>query len=281
MGRATSAAVSLLLALLLAGCSPLVVVNGITPNAPRVAADQPYGALDRQQLDVYYPAEGAAAAPVVVFFYGGSWQNGDRSDYAFVGDSLAALGFTVVIPDYRVYPEVRFPAFVADGAAALAWVEANMPEASRGIVVMGHSAGAQIASLLALDERYAAAAGFRHDALVGWIGLAGPYTFNPLKWERTRAVFEGLDDPGQARPVTFACRQELPALLMHGMDDTTVLPHHSARMADAMRECGVPVDYIEMPEVNHFDIVLGLSSSLDGLAEVLPAITDFLQSLET
>ena len=80
----------LLAPLLLAACSPLVVVNGITPDAARVEADQAYGALERQQLDVYYPAEGNPEAPVLVFFYGGSWQNGDRGDYAFVGDSLAA-----------------------------------------------------------------------------------------------------------------------------------------------------------------------------------------------
>ena len=64
--------------------------------------------------------------PVVVFFYGGSWQSGRRQDYSFVAQALTSRGCVVVIPDYRLYPEANFPAFVEDGAAAFAWVHEHI-----------------------------------------------------------------------------------------------------------------------------------------------------------
>src|SRR5689334_16659544 len=90
-------------------------------------ADLAYGSLERQRLDVYVP-EGAAARPIIVFWYGGAWEHGDKSNYRFVGATLAQAGYVAVLPDYRLYPQVRFPAFVDDGAAALAWVAAHAGE---------------------------------------------------------------------------------------------------------------------------------------------------------
>ena len=265
---------------LLAACSPLAVVNGVTPSgAERVETDQAYGAEPRHGLDVYHPKVPKVGAPVLMFFYGGSWQSGDRGDYAFVGETLTSLGYTVVIPDYRLYPEVRFPAFVEDAALAFRWVQDNLDRTDNGVVPMGHSAGAQIVGLLALDERYLAAAGADPAILRAWIGLAGPYGFSPLKYAGTREVFEGLADADLARPIHFACERQLPALLLHGEDDSTVLPRYSAEMAEAMRSCGTAVKYQPLTRVDHYETVLGLSSSLDGLAPVLPAVDAFLSDM--
>ena len=267
----------LVLPVLLIGCSPLKLVDVVTPDgSERVVEAEPYGAFERQRLDVYRPQTPKTGTPVVVFFYGGSWKNGSRSSYSYVGESLAGLGYTVVIPDYRVYPEVRFPAFVEDGALALAWVQAQLPEAAGGVVLMGHSAGAHIASLLALDGRYQDAAGVDPGLVRGWIGLAGPYAFQPLEWERTRPVFEGLKDADKARPIHFACDSPQSALLLHGDSDSAVLPEHSRRMESALQACDIPVHSEELAGVNHFDIVLGLSPSFQVLAPVLKPVDQFL-----
>ncbi len=265
---------------LLFGCSPVRLVDVVTPDgSSRVIKGASYGALKRQQLDVYRPRAPRAELPVVVFFYGGSWKNGSRGAYSYVGESLAALGYTVVIPDYRVYPEVTFPAFLEDGALALAWVQARLPQAEQGVVLIGHSSGAHIASLLALDSRYQDGAGVDPSLVRGWVGLAGPYDFHPLQWESTRPVFEGLGDADQARPIHFACERPTPALLLHGLDDSVVLPEHSRRMAKALEGCDIPVRLKELEGVNHVDIVLGLSSTFQVLAPVLEQVDAFMGEL--
>ena len=268
--------------LMLLNCSPVRLVDVVTPDGSgSVAKAEAYGPGKRQKLDVYWPETARANAPVVIFFYGGSWSNGARRGYSYVAESLTTLGYTTVIPDYRVYPDVQFPTFVEDGALALDWVQANLPQAAHGVVLMGHSAGAHIVALLALDQRYREKAGIDPELVRGWVGLAGPYAFQPLEWERTRPIFENLQDPQQARPIHFACEQRLPALLLHGAGDTTVLPEHSRRMANAMARCGIPARLEELPDVNHFEIALGLSSSLQILAGVLDPLGQFLEALST
>lgn len=164
MKRLTMLAVALL-ALVAAACSPLGLLNHLTPSdgdATRAAEGVAYGPDPRQVLDVYTPAKPSAAAPVVVFFYGGSWSSGRRQDYAFVGKALASRGFVTVIPDYRLVPQVRFPAFVQDSAAAVKWAYDHAAQyggdAGR-LAVMGHSAGAYNAMMVALDTHWLAQAG--------------------------------------------------------------------------------------------------------------------------
>ena len=271
-----------ILAGLSAGCSPIRLVDVVTPDGSDVVIkDEKYGPEKRQKLDIYKPQHPRESAPVLVFFYGGSWKNGSRGSYSYVGESLAARGYTVVIPDYRVYPEVRFPAFVEDGALALGWIQRHVPEAARGAVLIGHSAGAHIVGLLALDERYMNAAGVDPTLVRGWVGLAGPYAFQPLEYERTRPVFDGLNDANEARPIHFACAAPLPALLLHGDSDSAVLPEHSRQMASELEQCATPVHFEELEGVNHFDIVLGLSSSFQALAPVLEPLDAFTSGLNS
>lgn len=179
----------LVAAALLAAHSPLRLLNALTPtNTFRLFADIPYGPGERQVLDVYLPARVArdwptepnAGAPVVVFFYGGSWQSGKRNDYLFVGEALASRGFVAVVPDYRTYPATTFPGFIDDAARAVAWARGHAAAFGgdpRRVFLMGHSAGAQIAALLATDGRYLAASKMRNSEIAGVIGLAGPYDF--------------------------------------------------------------------------------------------------------
>jgi acetyl esterase/lipase len=167
------------LSLLGVGCSVLSAVNAVSSESGvEVHPGQHYGPLARQGVDVYTPKQ-AAEQPraVVIFFYGGGWQTGSKGEYRFAGEALAAQGFVAVVPDYRVYPEVRFPLFLEDGAGAVRWVHDHIQEFGgdpQRVFLMGHSAGAHIAAMLALDPRYLAAQGLAPKDLRGFIGVAGP-----------------------------------------------------------------------------------------------------------
>src|SRR5215217_4276854 len=171
---------------LAAACSPLGLLNGLGPRdggVRRVARGVAYGEDPRQTFDVFAPTARARRPwPVLVFFYGGGWDSGSRDVYGWAAQSLAARGFVVAVPDYRVVPQVRFPAFIEDAAAATARVgeiagQYGADPAHLGVI--GHSAGAHLAMMIALDRRYMAAV----DApglIKAAAGLAGPYDFLPF-----------------------------------------------------------------------------------------------------
>jgi acetyl esterase/lipase len=257
---------------LLSGCSPIRMLDRLTPAGDyRLDRDQAYGEHPRQRVDVYRPS-GGGNGTVVVFFYGGAWRGGERADYRFVGESLTRHGITVVIPDYRVYPEATFPAFIDDGARVLRWVrETVASDGSERVFVMGHSAGAHIAALLALDPRYRQA-----PALAGFIGISGPYDFLPFA-PRTAEIFAGTADLATTQPITFAGLGSPPALLFHGAEDRTVYTHNAENLSAALRRSGVPVRYVLYPDRGHIDIMLGLSSVLDGNGRLMAELLDFLK----
>lgn len=265
----------------LAACSPLAVVNGLSPDGGyRLDAGIAYGPGERQRLDLYTPEAGGAAA-LVVFFYGGAWRSGRREDYRFVGQALAAQGFAAAIADYRLYPEVAFPAFVEDAAAAAAWALAHAPAAgvgSRRVFVMGHSAGAYNAAMVALAPAYLAAHGARASDLAGLIGLAGPYDFLPLKGRLLTEVFGGAPDLAATQPVNFVSVAAPPALLATGDADTTVLPRNTQRLAARYRATGAPVEERVYEGVDHYRLVGALAEPLRRFAPVLDDTAAFVRN---
>jgi acetyl esterase/lipase len=109
------------------GCTRFDLLNATVPSCSYTCTrDIAYGDQPRQKLDVYRPKHAAVPAAVVVFFYGGDWQTGGKGDYSFAAEALTSRGFVAVLPDYRLYPVVRFPAFVKDGASAVRWVRDNI-----------------------------------------------------------------------------------------------------------------------------------------------------------
>lgn len=270
-------------AVLLAGCSPLLLLRGTDGEQPlRVQTDIAYGTLPRQRLDIYAGESASAGRPVIIFFYGGAWQRGDRWKYRFAGEALAADGYVAVVPDYRVYPDVRFPDFVRDGAKAVAWVRANIDrvggDPSR-IYLMGHSAGAHIAALLALDTSYLQTEGLSPKDLCGFIGLAGPYDFLPLRSERLKDVFGDNGDPAAlalTQPIHFATAQAPPALLLTGADDRVVHPGNTERLAERLQASGALVTEKLYPDLGHPGVVLALSTALRHLAPVREDISRFI-----
>ena len=193
---------------MVSACSPASLVNALTSGAgSRVTADLAYAPGPRHGLDVYVPVKSYGPVTVVVFFYGGGWTSGDKATYRFLGRTLAADGVLVVIPDYRVYPAVGFPAFLQDAALAVSWAERNAARFGgdpRRLFLMGHSAGAYIAAMLALDPIWLRGVGIdqRRD-LAGVIGIAGPYDFLPLDSDTLKAIFEREPWNSRSRSISW------------------------------------------------------------------------------
>ncbi len=271
-----------LLALGLQGCSALSALNTLGARdrvASASASEIAYGDHPRQQLDIYTPVNAAGPAPVVLFIYGGNWSDGRRQDYAFAGSALASRGFVTVIADYRLVPEVRFPAFVEDGALALRWIQDNI--AGHGgdperIAIAGHSAGAYNAVMLGLDVRYLNAAGVNRRRIKAIAGLAGPYVFQPSDVAVTTKAFGAHPDPAETQPVNFARADAPPAFLATGIRDTTVLPRHTRALAARLRAKGAPVTDRYYADVSHVSILTSLTRLFRSQSTVLADLTVFL-----
>lgn len=237
-----------------------------------------YGANPRQTLDVYRPA-GARAAPVVVFFFGGSWQGGDKETYLFLAAALAQRGYVTVVADYRVYPEVRYPKFIEDGALAVRWTKSNAVRFGgdpNRLFVMGHSAGGYIAAMLAINGRYLNAVGLDpHRDLAGLIGVSGPYDFLPLKDETLKVIFGGANR-ADTQPINYVTRSAPPSLLVTGLSDGTVDPGNASRLAARLRAYGNQVKVITYAGINHLTIVGSFAAQLRFLSPVLNDVDRFI-----
>ncbi len=269
---------------LLTACAPADLLNALVPSSGyEVSYGLAYGTDDRQRLDVYRPVKVAKGSDeskpaIIVYLYGGSWRSGERGYYRFVGEAFANLGFPVVVPDYRLYPDVTFPAFVTDAAKAVAWVQANAETIGGDgdrLILVGHSAGAHIAALLALDSAYLQEAGVPSDAIRGVVGLAGPYAFDPLAYDWTRPVFAD-SDPRLWRPVSLARSGTPPLFLLHGLDDRTVKPHNTTSLADAVQAAGGTARASLYPDVGHIGIVVSLAAPFRGRDTVFDDVAAFV-----
>jgi acetyl esterase/lipase len=232
-------------------------------------------------MDIYTPSGGGAGRPVVLFIYGGSWANGAKESYAFVGDALAARGFVTVIADYRLVPEVRFPVFIEDGAAALRFVRDNIVRFGgdpRRIHLMGHSAGAYNAMMLTLDKSYLARAGLSPGIIRSAVGLSGPYDFLPLDIAVTKAAFGMARDLARTQPINFARADAPPILLATGADDTTVLPRNSERLAAALSRVGARSVTLKIyPGLGHAGTAASLARIMNWRAPIFDDVVGFLE----
>jgi acetyl esterase/lipase len=235
-----------------------------------------YGPEERHSLDIYAPdGERGRAYPVIVFFYGGGWDSGDRSMYRFVGSALASQGFVVVIPDYRVYPQTVFPGFVQDTALALRWTASRIAEfggeAGR-VALIGHSAGAHIATMLAFDRRWLGGVGLSSTSFVKvLVGLAGPYDFLPLHSQVLKTIFGPEAGLAATQPINFVGPATPPTLLLTGARDNVVDPKNSMRLAARIRKEGGHVEVKTYPRLGHAAIIGTFSPLLRSLA---PAFSD-------
>lgn len=273
------------------GCSPIQALNRLVPgDTHRQLKGLAYGDHPRQALDLYLPLgeppnEGW---PVLLFFYGGSWQSGSRSEYRFLGEALAARGILTAVADYRLYPEVRYREFLQDSASALAWLRDALSQHggdARRLVVAGHSAGAFNAAMLALDARWLAAHALQPAvAIAGWVGIAGPYDFRPLVDRALMAIFNPPDDPettpDDTQPLFYASADSPPALLVAAREDHIVYPGvNTGGLAQRLRALRVPVTERYYARANHYTAVGAFAETLRPIAPVLDDVCAFVSAL--
>ena len=277
-----------LAALLAAGCSRAAFLAVNVPaafGAYTRHADLRYaaGSSAAHTLDVYVPDKAAAGRPLVVFWYGGRWSEGDKSDYRFVGAALAGLGYVAVLPNYRHYPDVKMPGFMADAAQATVWAAAHAAEYGADpshLFLMGHSAGAHLAAMVALDPRYLLATGAAPPRIAGVISLSGPLDFLPLTDADTQDMFGPPPLYPDSQPIHFVHPGAAPMLLIHGTADVTVLPKNSVNLAAALRAQGDTVTLKLYPGLKHADTVAALSLPARGRAPTLADIAAFVAQVD-
>ena len=268
---------------LLLGCSRFQLLNAmVSSGGYHRTANISYGPTPRQKLDVYQPKDKRVGKSIVIFFYGGYWQYGKKDNYRFVGQALTSEGFIAILPDYRLYPSVMFPAFVQDGALAVRWAHDHATKLGGDpthIYVMGHSAGAHIAALLTLDPEYLKAVGLDRSNIRGFVGLSGPYDF--IVGPNIRPAFgmpptTGPVDP-RIEPITFVDGKEPPMLLLQGGKDTTVEPGNTTRLAARIRKLGGQVQVIIYPGEGHSQLALALAAPFQWIAPVLRDSVEFFR----
>ncbi len=266
----------------LAGCSTVDVLNRLEPQSGvQVTRDIAFGPGERDRLDVYRPRSGKPG-PLVVFIYGGSWDSGSRSIYTFAGAALAAHGYTVVVPDYRVYPEVNYPSFLEDNARAVRWAKDHAgqygADGSR-LVLLGHSAGAYNAAMLTYDRRWLAAVGLdpRRD-VKALVGLSGPYDFLPLHSDELKTIFGPEDQRPATQPINYVNGEGPPVFLGVGLKDSVVNPGNTARMAERIRQKGGTVEVKQYARVTHAMTIGVFAAPLRGIAPVLRDVEAFIDS---
>lgn len=275
-------AVPLVVILALAGCSGTQVLNALaSSDTYTLQADVPYGPEPRHRLDIYLPTRPAATpAPVVVFFYGGTWREGSRKDYLFVGEALASRGIMAVVADYQLYPAVTYPSFLHDSAKAVAWTArhiAGLGGDPNKLFVMGHSAGGYNAAMVALDPRWLGAEGLSPGILAGWLGLAGPYDFLPIENPDVMPVFSFPGTPTDSQPINHASAQAPRTFLRAGTGDTAVEPQRNTmQLARLLGEAGVKVDFRLYSGVGHVMMAGSLAWPLRAWAPVLDDVSAFV-----
>lgn len=262
----------------------LSIINFLSPKdagSRKAASDVAYGPNGREKLDIYIPDAKAVPAggwPVVFFIYGGSWSDGSRKDYDFVGRAVAALGFVTVIADYRLVPAVEYPGFLEDGVAAMQWVADHIADHGGDpdrIALMGHSAGAYNAMMLTLDPGHLARA-----RLLGRIrcvvGLSGPYDFFPFDGPISLRTFGGVREPMATQPIHFVSPAAPPMFLASGDKDTLVYPRNTVALAKRLSVVGCTVQERHYARLGHPGTLLALGRPARAIAPVLKEVGAFL-----
>ena len=282
MSKFLRAAALLVASAVLPSCSAVDALNAtVSTDRVTVQRDLAYADFPRGRMDVWRPAAGGTGLPLVVFIYGGSWKDGSKNDYKFVAAPLAGQGMVVVVPDYRLVPEVRFPTFLEDNARAVAYARAHAAEWGADphrIFLVGHSAGAYDALMLAVDPHYLADVGMSRNMLAGVVGIATPADFLPLDDAATIAAFGQAPDLALTQPVHFADNRAPPMLLLHGEADDTVYLRNSRAMAAKVQAAGGDVTLKTYPGVGHIGIVTSFSPLFEGKAPVLADVTSFINA---
>ncbi len=259
-------------------CAPVDLLNAtVSRSGVIISRNIAYGAGPRQRLDVYRPVN-AKDLPTVVFFYGGSWRGGSKSMYPFVAATMARAGAVVIVPDYRIYPQVTYPDFLRDCAASVAWAQAHGPEfgGQTRVFLMGHSAGAYNAAMLGLDTAWLREAGADSASIAGVIGLAGPYDFLPITDPEIIPIFPAAD--ASTQPITYVGQRKPPLLLLTGTDDSEVRPRNTKALAAATTRVGGSADARYYSGLGHIGLIISIAPVFQWRAPVLRDVMSFVNT---
>ena len=262
---------------LLVACSGVRVLNAITPSGSyKLAKDISYTQGARQALDIYQPNEPRANAPIIVFIHGGSWDSGSKNIYKFIGESFASEGYTTVIPNYRLYPEVRYPEFINDTAAAIAFTAKRYENSP--LIIISHSAGAYNAVMVSVAPKYLKSQGVDVcQTIAGTVGMAGPYGALKLKKEPYITIFPDRH-VGKDAPLHLINGPTPPLFLPIGDKDTTVSDLQGRELAKKIEARGGKAEFKLYPGLNHTDMAKVLSKYFD---EDTTLKTDILRFIKT
>jgi acetyl esterase/lipase len=247
-------------------------------NGRNTVLDIPYGPHPEQRLDVYLPHY-SAHPPVVLLIHGGGWSVGDKGQYSAVGARLADEGFLVAIANYRLSPAVEHPSHAEDVAGAVAWCRGHAGRYGADVdrlCLMGHSSGAHLAALVALDPTYLAAHALTPAHISCAIGIAGVAYDLDEQYDKPPVspffvpVF-GSDSSRwvEAAPLRYLGVDAPPFLLVHGLDDTVAPPSTTEVFAAALRQVGVGARLALLPGENHISVMFAAA----------PLVLEFLQPL--
>lgn len=250
----------------------LATINAVARSVPSHVTELRFGELPRQTLD-WYQLGGEASRPTVVFFYGGGWRSGRKQDYRFVADTLMNMGFNVIVPDYRLFPHVQFSDILADAKAVMALVmETVTIDVAAPMFLMGHSAGAQIASLLTLNRELTPAP----DSISGFVGLAGPYDFFPFTEDDHWHLFGPEPAYPESQAVNYVRADAPPLYLLHGEEDRRVKRGHSKSLMEKQQATGGTATREVYPAMGHVDIIVEFSRFHRGRSQVVSDVSRFL-----
>lgn len=261
-------------------CAPVKILNAVTPSGSfDKDKDVSYGQLSRQKLDIYRAEDPRLNAPVLIFVHGGSWDSGSKDIYKFLGQGFTAEGFDVVIPNYRLYPEVKYPKMVEDTAEAIAFAVKKFP--GREFVVMGHSAGGYN-SLMAIMKPafYPGGSEAMCKKIAGVVAIAAPTGVISLVEEPYITIFPERF-LGEDAPLRNVSSPMPPVLFVHGMKDKTVYPQNSQMLADKISKRGGIAKVKTYNDLDHIDVIRVMSKFFDGNSSVKADVIDFIDRLNT
>jgi acetyl esterase/lipase len=262
--------------------SPAMLVDSIDRLASRSAMAKAVDGIafddHGNRLDIWAPASKAdSPRPVLVFFYGGGWAHGTRTEYSYAARPFVEAGYIVVLPDYRKVPQVRFPGFVKDSAAAVKWVQANIADYGGDpdrVSVAGHSAGAYNALMLTLDKQW-----LGDRPVQAAISMAGPADFYPFTTKRGMDAMGQWPKPAETQPISFVRADAPPILLIHGSADTVVRIRNANSLLAKQKAAGGDISLVALKGASHNDLVLALGTLFRGRHPVVAESVRFLDKV--
>lgn len=269
--------------------SALNAVNRISSSGGvSVQKDILYGDEPLQDLDLYFPkpltdqlnhqSAITTTYPLVVFVHGGSWKNGSKDDYAFVGQSLAKAGYVTAVINYRKAPEHVYPDYVNDTAKAIAWSYHNAPSFFANpnkMAVMGHSAGAFNMMAAVSNADFLAPFGMKPSDIKAVIGIAGPYSYDFRRFGSSDA-FPKDGDPNKIMPNHLIKGDQPEYLLLTAEKDTVVHDSNTLIMTEALKAHGAQVTTGEIKGASHATSIGAMATPLQWLNNVRAQVLDYL-----